>query len=103
MWSRISDAPAASLTGTAPGSRTGTAPGHPGAAPDDDPVRIAWRRALRLGPLAAVTVYAAGTLAGQLTLAPLAVAVGGLVVVTGLVLAAVLTSKNLTSAAYSCA
>ena len=98
MWSRISDAAAASLTDPA-----GTKPADSAPSAGADPVRLAWRRSLRVGPLAVAAVYAAGTLAGLARPAPIAVAICCLVLAAGLVLAALLIAGSLTAAGYSCA
>ena len=97
MWSRTSDLPA-SLTGPDSTAESDSAPARPAS-----PVRTAWRRALRLGPLLTVVLYAAGTLAGLAGLAPLAIAVCGLALAVGLVLIALLTAKSLPISAYGSA
>ena len=91
MWSRISD-PTALPTSSQSSIES-----------DSDPVRTARRRALRLGPPLTVALYAAGTLAGAVRLAPLAVAVCCLALAAGLVLTALLTARNLAISIYGSA
>ena len=95
MWSRTSDHTPAVLTGPEPTTESDPEPS--GRSPQ---VRAARRRALRLGPLLTVALYAAGTAAGLVRLPPLAVAVCCLALAAGLVLGALLTAKSLTVAAY---
>ena len=91
MWSRISDP-----TALPPSSQSSI-------ESDSDPVRTARRRALRLGPPLTVALYAVGTLAGAVRLAPLAVAVCCLALAAGLVLTALLTARNLAISIYGSA
>lgn len=92
MWSRISDVMTASLTGSPSPAESSS-----------DAAPTAWRRALRLGPLTTLALYAAGTAAGLARLAPLAVAVCCLALAAGLVLIALLTARNLPIAVYGSA
>jgi S-DNA-T family DNA segregation ATPase FtsK/SpoIIIE len=91
MWSRISD-PTAFVTSSQSPTESSS-----------DPVRTARRRALQLGPPLTVVLYAAGTLAGAVRLAPLAVAVCCLALAAGLVLTALLTARNLAISIYGSA
>ena len=91
MWSRISDPTAFSSSSQS------------SIESDSDPVRTARRRALRLGPPLTVVLYAAGTLAGAVRLAPLAVAVCCLALAAGLMLTALLTARNLAISIYGSA
>ena len=91
MWSRISDPTAFPSSSQA------------SVESDSDPVRTARRRALRLGPPLTVALYAVGTLAGAVRLAPLAVAVCCLALAAGLVLTALLTARNLAISIYGSA
>lgn len=97
MWSRTSDLPA-SVTSLDSPAQSASEPAGPAA-----PVRSAWRRALRLGPLLTAVLYAAGTLAGLAHLAPLAIAVCGLALAAGLVLIALLAARSLPVSAYGSA
>lgn len=92
MWSRISDVMTASLTGSPSPAESSS-----------DAAPTPWRRALRLGPLTTLALYAAGTAAGLARLAPLAVAVCCLALAAGLVLIALLTARNLPIAVYGSA
>jgi hypothetical protein len=91
MWSRISD-PTALVTSSQSSIESSS-----------DPVRGARRRALQLGLPLTAALYAAGTLAGAVRLAPLAVAVCCLALAAGLVLTALLTARNLAISIYGSA